>query len=46
MNEKLVNKELLALTKRSPRTAAEREFHKWLLSWKEKLAVVQCKGGQ
>jgi len=44
MNEKLVDKELLHLTKRPPRTVAEKEFHKWLLSWKEKLAVIQCKG--
>ena len=37
MNETVVDRELEALTKRAPRTQAEREFHKWLLIWKEKL---------
>jgi hypothetical protein len=41
MTEKMVDIELVKLTKRPPRTTAEKEFHKWLLSWREKLTTVQ-----
>ena len=41
MTEKMVDTELVKLTKRPPRTTAEKEFLKWLLAWKNKLAAVQ-----
>jgi hypothetical protein len=34
MTQKVVDKELLKLTKRPPRTTAEKNFHEWLLSCK------------
>jgi hypothetical protein len=37
MPETMVDSELLRLTKHVPRTAAEREFHRWLLGWKKRL---------
>lgn len=40
MTEKMVDAELQKLTKRAPRTTAEREFHKWLLMWQQKLQKV------
>jgi len=30
----VIDEEIVRLTKRVPRTAAEKEFHKWLLEWK------------
>ena len=41
MTEKLVNAELIKLTKRAPRTTAERAFHEWLLQWQQKLAKAK-----
>ena len=37
VTEKVVNEELSKLTKRAPRTQAERAFYEWLLTWKKKL---------
>ena len=34
MTQKVVDKELLKLTKRPPRTTAEKNFHEWLLQCK------------
>jgi len=36
MTEKMIDQELIKLTKRAPRTQAERRFHQWLLEWKKK----------
>jgi hypothetical protein len=35
VTEKVVNDELGKLTKRPPRTQAEKNFHAWLLEWKD-----------
>jgi len=35
--ETMVDDELIRLTRRKPKTEAEREFHAWLLGWKRKL---------
>ncbi len=36
MTEKMIDQELIKLTKRAPRTQAERRFHQWLLEWKKR----------
>ena len=40
MTEKAVNDELEKITKRPPRTQAEKNFHAWLLEWKDILDGV------
>lgn len=40
MNQEVVDKELLKLMKRAPRTTAEKRFYMWLLEWKEKLIAL------
>ena len=32
--ETMIDAELAALTGRTPKTAAEKEFHRWLTTWK------------
>ena len=39
--EVLVNEELTRLTKHIPQTAAEKEFHRWLRGWKDRLGGVK-----
>ena len=38
--ETMVNEELVRLIRHVPRTVAEKAFHSWLLTWKEKLDRV------
>ncbi len=39
-----VETELQKFTKYPPKTNAEKQFHKWLLEWKAKIATSQNKG--
>jgi hypothetical protein len=35
MPESTIDEELVRLTRRVPRTTAEKQFHAWLLAWKK-----------
>jgi hypothetical protein len=39
--ETLVDEELVRLTKIVPRTKAEKQFHAWLVQWKEQMKIKE-----
>ncbi len=36
-HEEMIDAELVKLSRRTPRTKAEKQFHKWLIEWKATL---------